>query len=247
MLDQLDEHERLPESLSADMHDGSDANVVAAEQRGVGLQSPVAGGRPQNEEDLTIDEFVIDERSETVERCPNGCEPQSSLHDGKSGTTTTVMRSADCRACAFRSICPVENCHGRFVLRHTPAQRRLAARRAEQQTDAFRENYTIRAGGESVNSGLKRKTGMGRVRTRGRPRVNMAVQLRCAGWNLIRALTTLKRRGIRDFTALAEAIGRHLSTCLAEIMSPKAPRNALDTFWRRIPLPSPTLSRHHAA
>ena len=52
---------------------------------------------------------------------------------------------------------------GRFVLHHTPAQRRLAARRAEQSTDAFKENYAIRAGGESVNSGLKRKTDMGRV------------------------------------------------------------------------------------
>lgn len=211
MLDQLDEQERLPESLSADTHYGSDANAVAAEQRGVDLQSPVSGSQPQNDDALTIDDFAIDEQSETVERCPNGCEPRSSEHDEQTHATTTVMRSADCRRCAFRSQCPVENCDGRFVLRHMPSQRRLAARRAEQKTDAFRENYAIRAGGESTNSGLKRKTGLGRVRTRGRPRVSLAVMLRCAGWNIFRALTALKKRGIRDFAAFAEAFLRRLA------------------------------------
>ena len=211
MLDQLDEHGRLPESLAADTHYGSDANVVAAEQRGVDLQSPVGGKAPQNDGDLTVDDFVIDEQSEVVERCPNGCAPQSSVHDEKTGTTTTVMRDADCRGCAFRSQCPVKKSGGRFVLRHTPAQRRLAARRAEQTTDAFRENYAIRAGGESVNSGLKRKTGLGRIRTRGRPRVGLAVMLRCAGWNVRRALTALKKRGIRDFAALAAAFSRRFA------------------------------------
>lgn len=205
MLDQLDEHERRPESVSADTHYGSDANVVAAERRGVDLQSPVGGPPPQNDEDLTVDDFAIDEQTETVERCPAGREPESSEQDERTGTTTTVMRASDCDACEFRSQCPVENSGGRYVLRHTPAQRRLAARRAEQKTEAFRENYAIRAGGESCNSGLKRRTGMGRVRTRGRPRVSMAVILRCAGWNILRALTALKRRGIRDFAASAGA------------------------------------------
>ena len=80
--------------------------------------------------------------------------------------------------------------------------------RAEQKTDAFKENYAIRAGGESVNSGLKRKTGMGRLRTRGQPRVRTAVLFRCAGWNLFRALAALKKRGIRDFQAAAASFGR---------------------------------------
>ena len=83
---------------------------------------------------------------------------------------------------------------------HTPGERRLAARRAEQATDAFGANYRIRAGGESVNSGLKRRTGMGRLRTRGSPRIRMGVLLRCAGWNLLRALAALKSRRV---TALA--------------------------------------------
>lgn len=86
MLEQLEAHERLPESLSADTHYGSDANVVAAERRGVDLQSPVGGRPPQKDDDLTVDDFVIDERTELVERCPNGCEPESSVHDDRTGT-----------------------------------------------------------------------------------------------------------------------------------------------------------------
>ncbi len=77
----------------------------------------------------------------------------------------------------------------------------LAARRAEQATDAFRDHYAIRGGGESVNSGLKRKTGLGRLRVRGSPRVRMAVLLRRAGWNVLRALHALRKRGIGGFVA----------------------------------------------
>ena len=172
------------------------------------LQSPVGGTAPQNEGDLTVDDFVIDEESETVVRCPNGCAPRSSAHDPDTGRTTTVMRSSDCAGCEFGSRCPVKRSGERFVLHHTPAQRRLAARRAEQATDAFKANYAIRAGGESVNSGLKRKTGMGRVRTRGQPRVRMAVLFRCAGWNIFRALAALKKRGIRDLATAAAAFRR---------------------------------------
>jgi len=208
MLDQLEEHGRKPDTMYADSGYGRDENAVAADERGVDLQSPVSGTAPHNEGDLTVDDFVIDEESETVVRCPNGREPQSSVHDTDTGQTTTVMRSSDCAGCEFGSRCPVKKSGGQFVLRHTPAQRRLAARRAEQATDAFKENYAIRAGGESVNSGLKRKTGMGRVRTRGQPRVRMAVLFRCGGWNMMRALAALKKRGIRDFEAAAAAFRR---------------------------------------
>ena len=197
----------------------------------VDLQSPVGGVSSRDEGDLTLDDFVIDERSETVTRCPNGCEPESSVHDPDTGRTTTVMRSSDCAGCEFGSQCPVTRSGGRFVLRHTPAQRRLAARRAEQATDAFKENYSIRAGGESVNSGLKRRTGMGRVRTRGQPRVRMAVLFRCAGWNIMRAIAALKKRGIRDFEAATAVFCRvvlHFGPVQATAGLPEVPT-------RRIP------------
>ena len=212
MLDQLESHERLPEVIYADTLYGSDDNVTAAAERGVDLQSPVSGAPKQDRDALTVDDFVIDEATETVERCPNGCEPVSSQHDADTGVTTTVMQPSDCHGCEFASQCPVNNVHGRFVLRHTAKQRRLAARRAEQATDAFRANYAVRGGGESVNSGLKRRLGMGRLRVRGSPRVRMAVLLRCAGWNLLRALSALKQRGIGDFVAMFARLWRAVAT-----------------------------------
>ena len=221
MLDQLDAHGRTPEIIYADTHYGSDANTVAADDRGVDLQSPVSGSASQKEGDLTLDDFVIDEKSETVTRCPNGCEPESSEHDTESGKTTTLMCSSDCDRCEFASQCPVEKSGDRYVLQHTPAQRRLATRRAEQATDEFKENYAIRAGGESVNSGLKRKTGMGRLRVRGRPQVRMRILLKCAGWNILRALAAMRKRGIRDFSALSSAISQFLSifACMVSILN----------------------------
>ena len=221
MLNQLEAHGRTPELLHADTHYGSDANTVAAGEHGVDLQSPVSSSTSGNEDDLTLDDFVIDEKSETVSRCPNGYEPESSEHDSKSGKTTTVMKSSDCEKCEFAGQCPVNKIKGHYILHHTPAQWRLAARRAEQATDEFKENYAIRAGGESVNSGLKRKTGMGRLRVRGRPQVQMRILLKCAGWNILRALAAMRKRGIRDFSALSSAISQFLSifTCMVSMLT----------------------------
>jgi hypothetical protein len=212
MLDQLEAHDRQPEIMYADTGYGSDDNVTHAEDRGVDLQSPVPGGPKQNPDDLTIDDFVVDEETQTVERCPNGYEPVSSVHDHDKGRTRTVMAASHCSSCPHRDECPVKKVRDEYVIEHTPAGHRTASRRAEQATDAFRDNYAIRGGGESVNSGLKRKTGMGRLRVRGSPGVRMAVLLRCAGWNLFRALAALKQRGIKDLAAIfaASAIIRTL-------------------------------------
>ena len=144
MLDQLEAHDHKPDTLYADGGYGRDENVVEAGARGVDLQSPVSGPSPAHQGDLTVDDFVVDEASETVVQCPNGCLPESSEHDAETGQTTTGMRSSDCAGCAFGSQCPVKKSRGHFVLRHTPAQRRLAARRAEQATEAFGENYANR-------------------------------------------------------------------------------------------------------
>jgi len=206
MLDQLETHDRTPDILYADTGYGRDDNVTHAEDHGVDLQSPVPGGPKQNPNDLTIDDFVVDEETQTVQRCPNGHEPVSSVHDSERGRTRTVMNASHCSACSHRDECPAGKVRDDYVLEHTPAEHRTASRRAEQATDAFRENYAIRGGGESVNAALKRKTGLGRLRVRGSPRVRLAVLLRCAGWNLFRALAALKKRGIRNFAAAFAAL-----------------------------------------
>ena len=169
MLDQLDTNDRQPELLFADTLYGSDENVEAAAQQGIDLQSPVSGVTPGNAADLTIDDFVIDDDRHVIQRCPAGHEPLSSQYDSEQDQTVTEMAPCDCAGCDFFDQCPVKKVRERYIATHSPAQRRLAARRAEQSTTAFAENYSIRGGGESVNSALKRMTGMGRLRVRGRP------------------------------------------------------------------------------
>lgn len=200
MLDQLDTNDRQPELLFADTLYGSDENVEAAAQQGVDLQSPVSGVPPCNAADLTIDDFVIDDERHVVQRCPAGHEPLSSQYNSEQDQTVTEMDP--CARCDFFDQCPVKKVGGRYIATHSPAQRRLAARRAEQSTSAFSENYSIRGGGESVNSALKRMTGMGRLRVRGRPHMALGVYLRCAGWNLSRAIAALKKRGLADFRGI---------------------------------------------
>jgi hypothetical protein len=47
---------------------------------------------------------------------------------------------------------------------------------------------------EGTNSGLKRKTGLGQLRVRGKPAVYHAIYLKIAGWNILRAAAYAKMR-----------------------------------------------------
>jgi len=76
----------------------------------------------------------------------------------------------------------------------TPKQQRLAGRREEEQTEEWRAAYALRAGLEGTNSGIKRKTGLGRLRVRGKKSVFNAIFLKTAGWNILRASKSKKMK-----------------------------------------------------
>jgi len=204
MLDQLERSGLLPEALTADGHYGRDENVQAAEARGVELVAPVAGRAPapQTPDALTIDDFAIDERTGKVEACPAGHVPLSVAQetlphdDGQTTTTTRVeMPAAACAGCPFFPQCPIDRTRaGRYFAQFTDQQQRTAARRREQDTDAFRERYAKRSGIESTNSGLKNRLGLGRLRVRGTGAVFRVVLLKLAGWNVLRAAAAGKLR-----------------------------------------------------
>jgi hypothetical protein len=206
MLDQLESNGLLPDILYADTHYGSDQSVQAGANKGVDVQAPVSGPAPENPFELSIDDFVVDEATETVERCPTGHEPLESIHDADRGKTRTVMPESACQACEFFSSCPVRRVGGRYVLDHTAKERRLDARRREQATDAFRANYQRRAGIESTNGGLKRRLGLGRIRARGQPRVSYKILMKLCGWNLLRASATER---VRSLVAKKASVGGH--------------------------------------
>jgi len=195
VLDALEAQGLLPDVLYADTHYGADASEQACAARGVDLQAPVAGTAPvQGPDALTLDDFVMDEADETVEGCPAGHAPAASVHDAATGRTRTEMPAAACGVCEQVGNCPIRCARGRYVLDHTAAERRLAARRKEQETDAFKDHYRIRAGIESANGGAKRRLGLGRLRCRGRPKVFHTIVMKWCGWNVLRAAASEKLR-----------------------------------------------------
>lgn len=196
VLDELQADQLLPASLLADALYGSDDNVQHAAERGVELVSPTKEGARQEQEDnaaasaadlLTLDDFTINAATETVEYCPAGHAPERSVREPRTGKTCTTMPAHACSGCPLFDRCPMRKAGGTYRLRHTAKQRRLAARRRHEQTDAFRDVYRRRGGIEGTIGSVKRRTGMGRLRVRGQTRVFSETLLRLAGWNILRA------------------------------------------------------------
>jgi len=196
VLKDLKANDLAPDEMLADTGYTGDENVQLAAEQGVELVGPVPGCSTEDDEHLNIDDFNTDEETEEVVCCPTGHKPASSIHDKQTGKTKTVMPSSTCSQCEFRKECPVEKCRDGCCLYHTAKQRRLAGRRREEATDVFRDRYRIRGGIEGTNSGLKRKTGLGRLRVRGRPRVFYSILLKITGWNILRASVCAKMREI---------------------------------------------------
>ena len=200
VLEDLQTNDLVPDSMLVDTGYTSDDNVQLAEERGVELVGPVPSGSSKTKvdeyEQLNIDDFNVDDATEEVIYCPAGHKPQSSEHNNETDKTKTVMPESTCSQCEFFEQCPVEKIAGQYKLEHTSKQRRLASRRREQNTDVFRERYKTRGGIEGTNSGLKRKTGLGQLRVRGRPAVFHAIYLKIAGWNILRASVCAKMREI---------------------------------------------------
>ncbi len=200
VLEDLQTNDLVPDEMLVDTGYTGDDNVQLAEEKGVELVGPVPPGSSKAKADeygqLNIDDFDVDDATEEVIRCPAGHEPQSSEHNSETDKTRTVMPESACSQCDFFEQCPVEEIGGQYRLKHGAKERRLASRRREQDTEVFRERYKTRGGIEGTNSGLKRKTGLGQLRVRGRPAVFHAIYLKIAGWNVLRASACAKMREI---------------------------------------------------
>ncbi len=248
VLDTLDESGLLPQELFADTHYCRDENIQDAAERGVELVGPVqSGGLIDKDVDrLNIDDFNVDEQTEEIVCCPAGHKPVSSGRDRETGKTKTTMPGSACSQCEFRNECPVEKCRDGYGLVHTAKQRRLAGRRREENTEAFRQRYRIRGGIEGTNSGLKRRTGLGRLRVRGSPRVFHAIYLKIAGWNILRASACAKTREIvhqRAKRAVLSRYGTRLRTKVAEKTVRRSPIKVFSPHLRQ----SDTSPRFHIA
>lgn len=195
MLEQLEAAGRKPEVQLADSAYGSDENVRAAAERGVELVSPALTNGKDLKTNLLV-EFEVDEATGEVLRCPAGHAPCHSRRDPETHKTSLSMDRTHCQTCERRAQCPVKARGNRCFWEYTDKARRLAERRRAEQTAEFQKRYAKRAGIECTNGGTKRRTGLGRLRVRGRPRVFMAILLKCTGWNLLRASATATLRAL---------------------------------------------------
>ncbi len=171
MIDQvcedLKKSDLLPKQMLADTFYGSDDNMQKCAQHNFDLISPVSGKPPKTGE-KTISDFKVDEKTKTVQTCPADHTPVKSTYNKKTGKTRTDMSAEHCLSCKFREDCPVEKVKHGYRLYHTSKQLRLDKRRKNEKTDEFRKVYSKRSDVESTNSGIKRRTGMSRLRVRGK-------------------------------------------------------------------------------
>lgn len=209
VLDDLESRDLSPETMQADTSYGSDDNCQMCAGRDTELISPVPGAKGKtNPDSLNSDDFVIHDETGQVECCPAGHAPESSHYDAATETTTAQMPSSACVGCSFASECPVRKVRGKFVVKLTDKGRRLEGRRREQQTEAFAETYRKRSGIEGTNSGIKRRTGMSRLRVRGSPAVFASILLKVTGWNILRASSSSKmRRWVSDQAKTTRFLG----------------------------------------
>ena len=191
VCDELRESANLPEQMLADTSYGSDENVQSSLKKdGMNLVSPVKGKEPESE--ISICDFEIDEKTNTVMTCPAGHKPLKSEYDSKKKKTRTIMAISACSSCKLRKECLVERVSSYCHFTYTAKQLRLERRRRFEKTDEFKNKYRKRAGIEATNSGIKQRTGMGRLRVRGRPAVFNSILLKTAGWNILQAARSAK-------------------------------------------------------
>lgn len=118
-----------------------------------------------------------------------------------------VFARQTCAACPVRADCTQSQTTGRVLhLRPQGAHEALLRRRREQESPAFRQRYTIRAGIEGTLSQAVRAMGLRRARYVGLQKTHLQHVLTAVALNLLRidALLTGTPRGQTRRSALAD-------------------------------------------
>jgi hypothetical protein len=210
-LEALEARRLQPQELVADTTYGSGANAVTAACRGTELISPVGGPatvaeKQASDEMLTMADFEIDPRPEEPAVCPAGYFSTAQAPSGKRAHRLEVtFERSTCEGCALFGQCPapLNRAADGYLLIVDLAATNLERRRRAEANGSFKERYAIRAGIEATNSELKRGHGLGDLRVRGRPRVELAVHLKALACNIKRMVRTLMSEADEAVPALA--------------------------------------------
>jgi hypothetical protein len=228
-----------PEELLADGGYGSDANVERASEANVQVIAPANKGS-SDEETLRLDDFELDEETGEVVRCPAGEKPTKTGRTPKGNFTANFDR-AKCLVCMLRGRCPVRVGSRTARLKEYSAKKmRLARRRAQEKTDAFRDKYRLRAGVEATMSRYKSQTGAERLRVRGLPAVRFAARLKALGLNILRCARVTAETSKTTFSryfgpkSAPLAFNTWLSGCLLHFFAREAIQTRNQTLHRAL-------------
>lgn len=175
-----------PEKVLADSLYGSDDNVQAAKDKGVEVISPPMGSKKKDK--LSLNDFQIGKGGK-VSCCPQGHAPIKVKR--KKGGYNASFDANHCENCPNRKNCPVASGKKAFYLRYTDKQLRIALRRLEVQTEAFKDRYRWRSGVEATMSEFDRRTGLKHLRVRGMQAVRYSTILKALGLNIMRAAAVM--------------------------------------------------------
>lgn len=178
-----------PTELLADSLYGSNANLEKAKEQVVAVVSPAMGSTPEG---ISLADFTFCADDDMI-ACPVGHKPQR-IKTGKKGGQIVHFDETTCDSCPRQSECPVKRLKHRATISYDAKALRLARRRAQEKTDAFRESYRFRAGAEATMSDLDSMTGIKHLRVRGMRQGRLAAVLKATGLNILRANPFRNRR-----------------------------------------------------
>jgi len=210
VIEALKERGIQPEEMVADTTFGSGDNAVQAACLGTELVSPVGGGarvEEPSEQDgqLSAADFSIDPGYRRPSVCPEGKESIKELRGERAEQVEMVFARQGCKACPSFSRCPARYSpeEDGYVLKVNLVKVNIEQRRRAEARGEFQPRYAIRAGIEGTNSECKRKHGMGHLRVRKRPRVQLAVYLKALACNFKRMVRFLVEKDREVLSAAA--------------------------------------------
>lgn len=171
-----------PEELLADSLYGSDFNCEKAmDKHGTRVIAPAM---PGNQKNMHLADFSLDGQGRIIS-CPAGITPDL-VKKTKRGFSA-AFPVATCLECEAFSRCQVSKGKKACYYRYKKKDIRLARRRQNENSEAFRDKYRYRAGVEATMSEYDRRTGVKHLRVRGMKAVCFAAIMKAIGLNIFRA------------------------------------------------------------
>jgi IS5 family transposase len=196
----LAERDLLPAEHLVDQGYPSGPNLANSAARGVELVGPVATGHGDKPAGYRQTDFDLDFAAQQA-TCPAGRQSVSwsesaapEAPDDPQRREIKIKFGSACRDCPARDQCAPGQSGRSLTVSAFHAE--LTARRAEQQTDEFKERLKARAGVEGTISECTRCHGARRARYRGKGKVRLQALFTAAAVNvkrLARALAAPKR------------------------------------------------------